>query len=89
MDINELRQEIDSIDKQLTELFEKRMKTAANIAAYKKENGLAVYDRERERKVFNKVTEMTSPEIQNYTKTLYQTIFDLSRSYHPSACRDL
>ncbi len=81
MDINELRQEIDSIDKQLTELFEKRMKTAANIAAYKKENGLAVYDRERERKVFNKVTEMTSPEIQSYTKTLYQTIFDLSRSY--------
>ena len=81
MDINELRQEIDSIDKQLTELFEKRMKTAAEIAAYKKENGLAVYDRERERKVFNKVTEMTSPEIQNYTKTLYQTIFDLSRSY--------
>lgn len=81
MDINELRLEIDSIDKQLTELFEKRMKTAANIAAYKKENGLAVYDRERERKVFNKVTEMTSPEIQNYTKTLYQTIFDLSRSY--------
>ena len=81
MDINGLRQEIDSIDKQLTELFEKRMKTAAEIAAYKKENGLAVYDRERERKVFNKVTEMTSPEIQNYTKTLYQTIFDLSRSY--------
>ena len=81
MDINELRLEIDSIDKQLTELFEKRMKTAASIAAYKKENGLAVYDRERERKVFNKVTEMTSPEIQSYTKTLYQTIFDLSRSY--------
>lgn len=81
MDINELRQEIDSIDRQLTELFEKRMKTAAGIAAYKKENGLPVFDRERERKVVNKVTEMTSPEIQVYTKTLYQTIFDLSRTY--------
>lgn len=81
MDINELRQEIDSIDRQLTELFEKRMKTAAGIAAYKKENGLPVFDRERERKVVNKVTEMSSPEIQVYTKTLYQTIFDLSRTY--------
>ncbi len=81
MDINELRQEIDSIDKQLCELFERRMKTAAGIAAYKKENGLPVFDRERERKVVNKVTEMTSPEIQVFTKTLYQTIFDLSRTY--------
>ncbi len=81
MDINELRLEIDSIDRQITELFEKRMKTAAGIAAYKKENNLPVFDRERERKVVNKVTEMTSPELQVYTKTLYQTIFDLSRTY--------
>lgn len=81
MDINELRLEIDSIDRQITELFEKRMKTAAGIAAYKKENNLPVFDRERERKVVNKVTEMTSPEFQVYTKTLYQTIFDLSRTY--------
>ena len=81
MDINELRLEIDSIDKQLTELFEKRMNTAAQIAAFKKENGVPVFDRERERSVVNKVTEMTSPELQIYTRTLYQTIFDLSRSY--------
>ena len=81
MDINELRQEIDSIDRQLAQLFEKRMNTAAEIAAYKKENGLPVFDRERERKVVNKVTEMTAPELQVYTRTLYQTIFDLSRTH--------
>lgn len=81
MDINELRQKIDSIDSQLTALFEERMKTAAAIAGYKKEHGLPVFNRERERQVLNKVTEATSPEIEVFTKTLYQTIFDLSRTY--------
>ena len=81
MDINELREQIDLIDSQLTALFEERMKTAAAIAEYKKENGLPVFNRERERQVLNKVTDATAPEIQVYTKTLYQTIFDLSRTY--------
>ncbi len=81
MDINELRQKIDSIDSQLTALFEERMKTAAAIAEYKKDHGLPVFNRERERQVLNKVTEATSPEIEVFTKTLYQTIFDLSRTY--------
>lgn len=81
MNIDELRLEIDAIDKQLTELFEKRMETAAAIAKYKQENSLPVFNREREREVLNKVTDSVAPEFQGYTKTLYQTIFNLSRSY--------
>ncbi len=81
MNIDELRLEIDAIDKQLTELFEKRMETAAAIAKYKKENSLPVFNREREREVLNKVTDSVAPEFQGYTKTLYQTVFNLSRSY--------
>lgn len=81
MNINELRKEIDSIDDELVRLFEKRMKTAASIAEYKKENGLPISDRTRERQVINKVTGKISPEFSNYTKVLYQTIFDVSCSY--------
>ena len=81
MNIDELRLEIDAIDKQLTALFEKRMETAAAIAKYKQENSLPVFNREREREVLNKVTDSVAPEFQGYTKTLYQTIFNLSRSY--------
>jgi chorismate mutase/prephenate dehydratase len=81
MKIEELRNEIDSIDSQLTELFEKRMKVAKEIAEYKSENNLPVYDRGREREILNKVTENCSPELENYMRSLYITVFDLSRSY--------
>lgn len=84
MDIKELRNEIDSIDNQLVELFEKRMRTASAIADYKRANGLAVSDKGREREVINKVTSNVSPEFSGYTKVLYQTIFDVSCSYQRS-----
>lgn len=81
MDINKLRHEIDGIDKQLTELFEKRMKIAAEIVAYKKDNGLPVCDKEREQFILSKVSEISSPETKNYALALYEKIFELSRSY--------
>lgn len=81
MDLKELRNEIDRIDGELTKLFAERMETAAEIAKYKHENNLPVFHREREREVLNKVTSNVPEEFEVYTKTLYQTIFDLSRSY--------
>ncbi|MBR3588836.1 MAG: chorismate mutase [Clostridia bacterium] len=81
MNIEELRNKIDIIDTELVKLFQERMKTASQIADYKKENGLPVFDAERERKVIGKVTSNVSEEIVPYAETLYNTIFDLSRSY--------
>lgn len=81
MDIQDLRVKIDSIDKEITRLFEERMKTAAAVADYKRENGLPVFDSERERIVINKVTNNVSKEFQGYTRALYTTMFELSRSY--------
>lgn len=81
MNIEELRKNIDRIDSELTKLFQERMETAASIADYKRENGLPVFDAERERKVINKVTANVSDDFVPYTKTLYNTMFDLSRSY--------
>ncbi len=81
MNIDELRNNIDRIDSEITKLFQERMEISAAIADYKVENGLAVFDAERERKVINKVTSEVSDEFVPYTKTLYTTMFDLSRSY--------
>lgn len=81
MDIKDLRNEIDRIDGELTRLFKERMETAAEIAKYKKENNIPVFNKEREREVMCKVTEDMPAELQGYTKTLYETIFNLSRSY--------
>ncbi len=81
MNIEELRNKIDSIDEELTKLFQERMETASMIADYKKEKGLPVFDKERERQVINKVTSDVNEEFVSYTETLYNTIFELSRSY--------
>lgn len=81
MDIKDLRNEIDRIDGELTKLFRERMETAAEIAKYKKENNIPVFNKEREREVLNSVTAGMPDELQGHTKTLYETIFNLSRSY--------
>lgn len=81
MDIKDIRQKIDSIDDKLIELFEERMKSAAEVAEYKKENGKAVFDPARERDIINRLTASVDPEMEGYAKALYLTMFDLSRSY--------
>ena len=81
MDLNELRNKIDGIDKELVRLFAERMETAAAVGKYKLENGVPVFNRQREREIISNVTDSVPEELQSYTKTLYQTLFELSRSY--------
>ena len=81
MDIQELRRQINIIDEQLVQNFDARMKVALEIAKYKKENGLPVFDPARERAVLDKQTAAVSEDMAMYVKLLYNTLFDLSRSY--------
>jgi chorismate mutase/prephenate dehydratase len=81
MDISELRSQIDSIDKELVELFKKRMNVSAEVAEYKKQNGLKVLDASRERALLAKVSELSGKEFDEYTRVLYATILDISRAY--------
>ena len=48
---DELRSEIDRIDREMIKLFEQRMKITAEIAEYKRANNIPVLDRAREDKV--------------------------------------
>lgn len=81
MNLEDCRKEIDSIDKELVELFTRRMNVAKEVAAYKKETGMAVYDSERERKLLEKVEENAGEEYGDYARRLYGSILDLSRTY--------
>ena len=81
MDMNDYRKQIDEIDAQLTELFQKRMDAAAGIAEYKKAHGLPVFDPARERAKLTDIASRVRPEFQGYAESLYSTMFDLSRSY--------
>jgi len=81
MDLNVLREQIDSIDSELVRLFTQRMEIAAKVADYKKENNLPIYVPARERAVLQSVAEQAGPEMANYTRVLYSMLFELSRSY--------
>ncbi len=81
MDINELRKNIDDIDRELVELFKKRMSVSAQVAEYKRQNNMRVLDPSRERALLAKVASLSGEDLEDYTKTLYSTILDLSRSY--------
>ncbi|MBO5059610.1 MAG: chorismate mutase [Clostridia bacterium] len=81
MDLDKARQTIDRVDDQIIELFEERMKAAYEVAKYKKENNLPIYNGKREREIVNRLIGKASPELALYVKVLYNTLFSVSREY--------
>ncbi len=81
MDINELRTEIDGVDKQIIELFKQRMAISENIASYKQSVGKAVYDPERERKKLVEVSSMVPEDMKTSAVMLFSTLFELSSTH--------
>ena len=81
MDIKELRSRIDGIDEELVALFLRRMAVSAQIGAYKKERDLPIFVPEREQEKLADVAEKAGPDMAEYAKRLYDTIFTLSRDY--------
>lgn len=81
MNLDEARKHIDDIDTQMARLFEERMKTVAEVAEYKKANDMPIFNGAREQEVLNKIAGMTSEEYKSYIRVLYNTVFDVSKSY--------
>mgnify|MGYP000903902637 CR=1 FL=1 len=80
-DLGELREEIDAVDRQLTDLFALRMDLCGQVAQYKSARGMAIYAPEREARVLEALEGKTTPEMLPYTRRLFQTLMDLSKEY--------
>jgi len=52
--LDDYRKSIDELDKEITELFEKRMDIVLKVAEYKKKNGVPIFDKSRESEVIQK-----------------------------------
>ncbi|CAD2071732.1 hypothetical protein GCM10007275_13560 [Jeotgalicoccus coquinae] len=77
---NELRKEIDQIDRQLVQLFEKRMKVSTEIAEYKLANNLPVLDAQREKMVINKnISYLNDRTLDTYISDFSKHLMELSR----------
>lgn len=80
MDLSQLRGELDCIDRQIVELYEKRMEVCAQVAAYKIETGKRVFDKEREQRKLKSVSELTHNEFNaRGIRDLFEQIMSMSR----------
>ena len=87
-DINKLRNQIDEIDSQLTELFQKRMETVEKVAEYKKLNGISTNDPSREQKIIEKHLPEVEEKWQPYYRDFQEELFVLSKKYQDTKNRN-
>ena len=81
MSPDKLRGEIDRIDDELLRLFEERMDTVSEIAAFKQASGLPVLDHQREAAKHASIAGKIRPEMEPYAHILYDMLFEMSRSH--------
>lgn len=79
MSLKPIRDEIDKIDEQLIELFSRRMECSKKVAQYKLENGMQIFNAEREQHILDSVEERAG-EYGGSARLLYSTIMELSRA---------
>lgn len=79
-DLKDIRVEIDSVDKQILELFKKRMALACDVAEYKISVGKKVYDKGREDEKLEVLSNFGEDEFSKQSiYELYSQIMAISR----------
>lgn len=81
-DLTEIRQEINAIDAQMGQLFDRRMQLAKDVALYKEAHGLPIFDKAREEQVLqNRIKDFPNRDADflEAVQTFYQTMMDLSK----------
>ena len=81
MDLSSLRSEIDALDRQLTELLERRLDVAAQIAAYKLAHDLPVLDASREAEKLASIRSLCRPETGDLQSCVFESVMAASRAY--------
>jgi len=75
-----LRKEIDKIDEQLVELFEKRMELAIKIGDIKKQKGMQILDSQREKAVIkNAIAHLKNKDLSDELEAFLRNLMDSSK----------
>ncbi len=79
-DLLELRKEIDAIDSQIVDLFEKRMELSPAAAEYKVATGKRVVDKKKKKKKLETIRSMTHNDFNSHgAEELYKQLMAMSR----------
>lgn len=80
--LDDARNEINSIDREMANLFEKRMLAVKNVAEYKKENGMQIFDSSREQEVIERNSLFIKDDtLKSYYVKFLQDLMDVSKTY--------
>ena len=81
-DLLKVRKEINEIDKEMADLFVRRMKAVEEVAEYKKERGLAILDEARENEVVRQNASLVDDDtLRGYYINFLRDTMAVSRSY--------
>lgn len=88
-ELQELRQELDQLDREIVSLFEKRMAVSRQVAQYKLAHGLPVLDQGREKQVIaSREAMLTDASLAPSLRTLFDLIMSLSRRAQENIIRE-
>lgn len=80
--LKEARTHIDEIDKQIGQLFEKRMQMVEEVAQYKKKHHLPILDEKREEEVIKRnIERIHNPKYKQGYEQLLEKMMEISRNY--------
>ncbi len=87
--LDDSRKKIDEIDSKLMELFEARMDIVVDVAKYKKEKGLEIFQSDREKTVIEKnVNRLKNKELNIYAEEFLNDLMKVSRKYQSAMIED-
>ena len=76
------RAEIDAIDREIVELFERRLQVVVDVARIKKENCIEILDASREKEVIAKVQSyLKDAALKEELAEAYETLMKVSKDY--------
>lgn len=88
-DLQQIRQELDQVDRQIVALFEERMTLCREVAEYKLAHDMPVLDRSREEQVLDSRCGMLRDAYwAEPVRTLYEQIMALSRAEQEKMLRE-
>ena len=79
MDLQELRNEIDKVDSEIINLFIKRMDLCEQVAQYKIDNALPVFQGNREQDIIDNIKRNVPENLANGAVALFYNIMDISK----------
>ena len=87
-ELQQYREEIDRIDRQMVELFRQRMAVTGQVGQYKLERGIPVLDAQRERQVLQDKARLVDGDLRPGVTTLFQTMMSISRRQQRDLTRE-